>query len=76
MSKRLESEAKQADDDLKAKDRDLKMCVQEIHSYNRQLQEVEKGGPSQAQALQNANNALKSTIHQKLQVRERERYEL
>ena len=63
MSKRVEAEAKQAEDDLRVKTKDLKIIMQEINSYTRQLQDLDKAQGGQVQSLQNANNALKSTIH-------------
>ena len=52
----------------------------EIDSYNKQLAEIEmkegNNGKGGAGGLQNANNAMKSSIHQKLMLREREKFDI
>ena len=62
--------------------KELKTINQEIESYNRQLMELEKkernadsgNQKHDRRELVKANNAMKSAIHQKLVVREKEKF--
>lgn len=86
LIKRIEKETKESVEYTELLNKDLKTIFSEIESYNKQLMELEQkerdllkttdNGRHDRKELQKANNAMKSAIHQKLVMREQEKYAL
>ena len=79
LIKRVKKEKEDAKEQKKKIKKEMKIVTQEIESYNKQLagaDQKDKEGELIDASLMKANNALKSVVHQKLLVRERERFAL
>lgn len=84
LIKKIEKESQVSQEEQAGLNKELKTINQEIESYNRQLMELEKKEKNadsgnqkhDRRELIKANNAMKSAIHQKLVVREKEKFDI